>query len=211
MGMLVVGVVGYGSFLIVILGIASFSFFFLSLFRLVTGHHQGFSALLCAGVLWLWFSGIRLRPDDARDYSTITGTLISADEKISTSFTSRSGHLDIRLQGIKMCYRVPSDGYLDCFRREAFFAEVSKGTTVQLTALKSDIAEPGPFLTVFVMGVRADGRDYCVEQNHIARQRREKWFRLTLAMAGSAILVFNFVSTRRWREKAEKAHESTVA
>jgi len=157
--------------------------------------------LLCVGVLWLWYSFIRFRPDDVRDYSTITGTLVSADEQIIYGKT-RSGYLEIRLQENPLRYCVPADGYLDYFRREAFFTEVPKGATVELAALASNIASPRTALlnstpTVFVRGVRAGGRDYCAVEDYIAWQRRGNWARLALAVLGSGLLALIFFRLRQ--------------
>src|SRR4029077_16708373 len=114
-----------------------------------------------------WQSFLRFTPDDPRDFSTVTGTLLSADEHISNSrYGGRSGYLDIHLRDNAVRYCVPADGYWDYFRRKAFSAEVRVGSQLELTALASEIAKPLTFPlnstpTVFVRGVRSGGRDYC--------------------------------------------------
>ncbi len=161
-----------------------------------------FGALFCVGVVWLWYSVIQFQTDDVGNYSVVTGTLVSADERISYVKT-KSGRLEIRLKENTVRYCVDPSGYLEYFNRKAFFNEVSKGDTVQLSALASEIAAPRTFLlnstpTVFVYGVQADGRDYCTVQDHIAWQKREYWVRLGFAVCGSGIIALAFVRTRRF-------------
>lgn len=167
------------------------------------------AVLLSAAVAWLWVSWIRFRPDNVQDFSTITGTLLSADEHISGG-RGRSGYMDIRLQGDAVRYCVPADGYLDYFRRDAFFAEVPMGSTIQLAALKSDIESPrkpllNPEPTVFVRGVQVNGQDYCRIEDHIAWQKRNNWGKLALAVAGTGLIAYLLVLIRRRRatESAE--------
>ena len=129
-------------------------------------------------VVWLWVSFFRFQPDDPRDFSTVTGVLVSAKEHISRG----SGRLEIRLQGSAVRYSVAGGGYLPYFRRKAFFAEVGNGDTIELTARTSEIANPRTFLlnstpTVFVDGVRAGGRDYYTIQDEIAWQKSNHWWR----------------------------------
>lgn len=170
---------------------------------------------MCAGVLWLWISLVIFRPDSPSEFSTVTGTLVSADEHISLGKGGRSGYLDIQLEGSKVRYCVPADGYLDYFHRDAFFAEVAKGTTVQLTALARDIASPRrPLLntipTVFVWGVRAGGRDYCTVADHIAWQKRNNWWNLGIAAFGTAFLTVLFIEFRR-RSEVPEVNERRMA
>lgn len=171
--------------------------------------------LLIAGVLWLWVSYFGFRPDKMDDYATVTGKLLSADESISHHNFQETGHLEIRLQENAVRYCVPEDGYIDYFRREAFFKEVSKGSSVQLSALASEIASPrkpllNPEPTVFVRGVRVSGRDYCTIQDHIAWQKRNNWWRLSLAAVGTAFLGFIFHRlTRRAETPDSTQHEPT--
>jgi hypothetical protein len=153
--------------------------------------------LLVVGVLWLWVGYFRFRPGKLDDYATVTGKLLSAEESISFHNFQKSGHLEIRLEESALRFCVPEDGYIDYFRREAFFKEVAKGSTVQLSALASEVASPrkpllNPEPTIFVRGVRAGGRDYCTIQDHIAWQKRDHWWRLGLAAVGTAFLSFIF-------------------
>ncbi len=171
-----------------------------------------FLVLMTVGVLWLWVSFILFRPDDERDFATVTGILVSADEHIGYG-KIRTGSLEIRLQESTVRYCVPEDGYLDYFRREAFFAEVPKGATIQLTALASDIAVPRAFIlnstpTVFIRGLRVGGCDYCTLQDHIAWQKSSNWWSLGVAVAGSGFLAFIFIRLRRLR-MIEREHMNT--
>lgn len=164
-----------------------------------------FIVLISAGVLWLWISFLRFRPDHERDFATVVGTLVSAEESISYHDFQKSGHLEIRTRESAIRYCVPEDGYMDYFRREAFFAEVPRGSTIHLSALASDIASSRTFLlnpvrTVFVRGVRVGDRDYCTIQDHIAWQKRDNRWRLGLAVAGTAFLTFIFNRIRRRSE-----------
>lgn len=168
---------------------------------------------ISAGVLWLWVSLALFHPDDQSEYSTVTGTLVSADEHITFGKEGRSGYLDIQLEGSKVRYRVPVDGYLDIFCRAAFFREVTKGTTVQLSALARDIAAPrrpllSPIPTVFVRGLRAGGRDYCTVADHIAWQKRNNWWKLGIAAFGTAFLAVLFIKYRRSSEIADAIGEN---
>ncbi|MGO8688056.1 MAG: hypothetical protein ACLQLG_00330 [Thermoguttaceae bacterium] len=150
-------------------------------------------------VVWLWVSFFRFQPDDPRDFSTVTGVLVSAKEHISRG----SGRLEIRLQGSAVRYSVAGGGYLPYFRRKAFFAEVGNGDTIELTARTSEIANPRTFLlnstpTVFVDGVRAGGRDYYTIQDEIAWQKSNHWWALGAAIASSGFLAYLLLS-HRWR------------
>jgi hypothetical protein len=156
-----------------------------------------FLGVLIAGVLWLWIGFLRFKSNEVRDFATVTGKLLSAEESISYHNFQKSGHLEIRLQDSALRYCVPEDGYMDFFRREAFFAEVPKGCTIQLSALASEIASPrtpllNPTPTIFVRGVRVGNRQYCMIQDYIAWQKRNNWWRLALAAAGTAFLSFIF-------------------
>jgi hypothetical protein len=137
-----------------------------------------FVGLIAVGVLWLWIFFFQSRPDNERDFATVTGTLASAEEPFSINVHTfqKTGHLEIRIREDEVRYCVPEDGYMDYFRRQAFFAEVQKGAVIQLSALASNIAAPQTFLlnstpTVFVRGVRVGGRDYCTVKDHIAWQK----------------------------------------
>src|ERR1700719_1447195 len=87
--------------------------------------------LLAVAVCWLLFSFFRFTPDDVHDFSTVTGTLLSAEEHISKQKGGFVGYLEIHLRENSIRYCVPADGYIDYFRRKAFFEEVDKGATVQ--------------------------------------------------------------------------------
>jgi hypothetical protein len=163
--------------------------------------------ILVAGVVWAWIGYFRFRPDNIRDYTTVTGKLHSAKETIWYRDFQKSGNLEIRLEESTVRYCVPADGYIDYFRREEFFAEVPKGSTIQLSALASEVASPRkPLLndpTVFVRGVRSGNHDYSTVQDHIAWQKRNNWWRLALAATGSVFLSFIF---HRLRRRSETPH-----
>lgn len=157
---------------------------------------RGFTVVLVLGVAWFWYSFISFRPDEVSDYGIVTGTLVSAEEHLSGG-RSQSGYLDIQLKQNPIRYCVPADGYLDYFRREAFFAEVSQGAAVELAVRASEIASPRTFVlnatpTAFVRGVRVRNQDYCTVQDHIAWQIENHWWLLGVAVAGSALLVWIF-------------------
>ena len=97
---------------------------------------------------------------------------------------------------------VPADGYLDYFRREAFFAEVPRGTTIQLSALASNIAKPRTFPlnstpTIFVRGVRVGDKDYCTVQVHIEWQKRNNLWKLPFVIFGIAAAAYVAIVLRR--------------
>lgn len=138
------------------------------------------------GVIWMVVSYFQFRDIDVRDYSTISGTLVSAEEYVS----HKSGHLDLRVKGHEPCYRVPADDYLKNFRRAAFFSEAPAGTMVQLTVLTSEVRNPRVFPlsstpTVFVHGVRANGKDYCILEEYSRWLRENNKYRLVVAALGA--------------------------
>lgn len=157
-----------------------------------------FLGALAIGVMWLGYSYFAFKADDIGGYGSITGILVSAKEHV-TEGRGRSGYLEIRLQDDPIRYCVPADGYLDSFRREAFFSEVPQGASVELAARSTEIAKPRTFLfndtpTVFVRGVRCGGRDYCTVRDQIAwQERNNRWKGVVLAasLVGGFFMVWS--------------------
>ena len=153
-------------------------------------------SLIGIGLIWLLFSYFHFKPDQENDFSTITGIFESAEEQIShTPRGTASGFLEIKLLGDPLRYCVPSDGYLDLFRRTAFFAEVKKGTTIQLSALTSEIEQPTTALlnskpTIFVRGVSSKGQVYCSLAEYIAWQKSNNSAKLNLIVCGLILIAF---------------------
>lgn len=169
-----------------------------------------FLAALVIGVLLLGYSYLFFQADDVRDFATITGILELAEEHVLQG-RGGSAYLDIKLKESDLRYRVPVDGYLECFRRAAFFTEVPKGASIQLAALAADIAAPGaPMVdatpTVFVRGVRARGRDYSTVQDHIAWQKRNNEWKLVIMamMLGASYCCAR--AGRRWHRRSVQRH-----
>lgn len=154
-------------------------------------------SLLAAGVLAMWVFFFRFEPDNPRDFTTIRGQLASAKEN-----RGRHLSLDLFLENSPIRYCVPSDGYEDYFDRQAFFAQVGHGTLVELTGRADQMANPhtpllGSTPVVFVRGVRANGRDFCTVQDHIAWQWRNHWWFLGLNVAATGGVVFMAVRGRQ--------------
>jgi hypothetical protein len=149
---------------------------------------------MAVGVVWLLVSFFRFQPDDPRDFSTVKGRMLSADQHV---VHHRRGPdlwtLEIRLEDSPVCYIV-SIGYREHFRRQAFFAEVHTGDTIELTVPVSQIAKPSTGLLdstpkAFVCGVRAGGRDYFTLEDYNATRERGKWGDLAVALVLSVVIV----------------------
>ena len=145
--------------------------------------------LLVVTTAWLWNRYVAFRPDKEGDYGSKTGVLASAQEHIQPGNVP-SGYLDIFIENSEVHYRVPTDGYLDHFRRDIFFKESSVGEFVVLTALASELENPrilGADKIVFVRGVRIGSRIYCSVQDHVERQKKDNrwllWFGLFPSLA----------------------------
>lgn len=161
----------------------------------------------------IFISYLQFRPDEVADFGTVKGTLLSAKEELSHRNRRDEGYLDIRLQESPLRYRIPMDNYLEHFRREAFFAEVHAGATIQLSAYQTEIDSPRTTLldstpTVFVYGVRVGDRDYYRLEDHIAWRAKNNVWKLPLALGCAAGAVFFGV---RWYriQPLQKTSESS--
>src|SRR4029079_16334482 len=83
---------------------------------------------VAAGGLWYWY--LTSRPLTEANFSTIEGTLKSAEEKSSYNQL----FLELYLVESPTRFRVPVDSYEKSFNREAFFANVKPGTKITITA-----------------------------------------------------------------------------
>jgi hypothetical protein len=118
--------------------------------------------ILCfgaAGAVWYWY--LTLRPFTESDFTTTTGTLKSAEEKGS----GKSVSLEFYIAESPIRFRVPIDGYKDSFNRQAFFANVTPGTKITITAEKAQLEKPDrppldPVDTVFVYGLKDERMTY---------------------------------------------------
>lgn len=155
--------------------------------------------LLVVTTAWLWNRYVAFRPDKEGDYGSKTGVLASAQEHIQPGNVP-SGYLDIFIENSEVHYRVPTDGYLDHFRRDIFFKESSVGEFVVLTALASELENPrilGADKIVFVRGVRIGSRIYCSVQDHVERQKKDNrwllWFGLFPSLATGIVFAGMFL------------------
>jgi len=115
---------------------------------------------LAAGGAWWWYRANA--PLDEADFSTITGTLVSAEEKSSGG----SPYLEFRIHEHSARFRVPADGYDELFHRREFFLNASLGTEIRITARTAELENPrrpifDPVDTVFVYGLRDEKMAYC--------------------------------------------------
>src|SRR5262245_14215625 len=90
-------------------------------------------AFLAAGGACAWY--LTNRPLNEADFTAVTGTVKSADEKAS----GKSTYLELYLNESPIRFRVPSDGYRSSFDREAFFANVRPGSKITLQVEKAQL------------------------------------------------------------------------
>jgi len=172
--------------------------------------------IMSIGVVFFWMYIAFFRPHTIHEFSTVTGKIISAEENFTMTKIGRAVWLDIFLEGSSICYRVPVDGYLDYFRRNAFFSEVTNGSIVQVTALTEEIKSPShPLLDtttiVFVRGVRVGNRDYCKVDDYIAWQKSNFWWEVGIAVFVTAFLAVIFFESCRRSENALAKQEEAVS
>jgi hypothetical protein len=157
-----------------------------------------FILLLLAAGLGYWSQ--TSRGLDEKDYTTITGTIKSAQEH----YARKSNFLEFYIAEHAARFRIPADGYQESFNRDAFFANVKSGDRLEITIEKAELAKPfrpplDPVDTVFVHGLKDQRATYCTLEG------RKKWEEgnrfaggiLALALAGMSVCcVFGFVSQR---------------
>jgi len=151
--------------------------------------------ILAALSAWLWTTFLTFKPDSINDYGNLVGELEAAQEHLQQSGANQSGYLDIKVKDSDIVYRVPSDGYFDYFKREAFFKEAHHGDMIELWALKTDLASPRKFgdaHVAFVRAVKIGEVTYCDFSDHVAWQvRNNRWilpFALALSLGGVLVL-----------------------
>jgi hypothetical protein len=147
--------------------------------------------ILCyaaAGGVWYWY--LTNRPLTESDFTTVTGTLKSAEEKTAR----KSAYLEFYIVERPVRFRVPADGYRESFNRQAFFANVKPGTKISITAEKAQLDKPNRLLldpvdTVFVHGLKDDRLTYCSLGGRKDWEVKNRFYGLVMAIVLSAAAI----------------------
>lgn len=140
-----------------------------------------FAAIALIGGLIGCFFWANFRPPNPDDFTTITGTVLSGKEHLSNNKYTTDGYLDLRIAENPVLFRVPTDGYMDYFRRAEFFQNVKTGTPLQLTVPKTQLAQPfkpalGSEPQIFVRAVADASHQYYTFQDHIRwKTKNNRW------------------------------------
>jgi hypothetical protein len=162
-----------------------------------------------AGAVGVWYWYMTNRPLTESDFTTITGTLKSAEEKT----TRKSAYLEFYIVESPVRFRVPADGYRDSFNRQAFFANVKPGMKISITAEKAQLDKPNrppldPVDTVFVHGLKDDRITYSSLDGRKDWEGKNRLYGFVMAIVLSAAAIGLTVMYVRARlEKSDRGSQ----
>ena len=146
--------------------------------------------VLCcyAGAIGLWYYYFTFRPVTEADFSTVTGTLKSAQENVSY----KQSYFEFTLSKALFAFVFQLTGMRKNFNRAAFFANVMPGTKITIKVEKAQLAKPArPFRdsidTVFVYGLMDDKMAYC---SHVVRNDWEEMNQITYSILAVVLSLF---------------------
>src|SRR5262245_3589312 len=141
------------------------------------------AVLLLAGSGGIVYWALTRKPLVEADYEEIPATLKSADERYAGK---DSQYLELYIEENPARFRVPADGYIESFKREAFFANVKPGAKLTLTVEKAELANPDkplldPEPTVFVVGLKDNQMAYSTLAGRKKWEEKNKMYGYILA------------------------------
>jgi hypothetical protein len=141
------------------------------------------AALLLASSGGTVYWALTRKPLVEADYDTLSATLKSAEEH----YAGKQGkYLEFYIEEHPARFRVPSDGYIESFNRQAFFANVQPGASLALTVKKVELANPykpplDPLPTVFTYGMKDDQMAYSTLAGRKKWEETNKMYGFVLA------------------------------
>ena len=159
------------------------------------------AVLACAG--WLWIKHFTFVQPTRSDFREVEGVLASTNER-----GGRKKYRDILLEGDKITYRVPIDGYQDRFDGKKFVEEVAPGERIKLVVGAGKPESP-PFAEEsihFVRGIRVGETDYSRVEEFIEWTRdNNRWAlygAISMTVCFAAISWVWFTGNRKMAEQA---------
>jgi len=157
-----------------------------------------FILLLLGGGLGYWSQTSPTLNEN--DYTTITGTLKSAQEH----YAGKSNFLEFYITENPARFRIPAESYEESFDHESFFANVKAGDRIEITVEEAQLAKPlrpplDPVDTIFVHGLKDQRLAYCTLEGRKKWEANNRFYggALALMLGGMSIFCgFRFVAQR---------------